>query len=425
MNNLIVSVKGGSPHLQVLMEMLNHQGIIFEKKQKGKKYACEIEIVDDFSATKTKKNKLYILTNFLQINAINYLSGHCQDNSTIPVLNFYEEVLLKNITEIFHKQKLPFVRKWYWPKFKRAAFVCTHDIDSIFEKHSWHKMARLRSKIYLKMKNVLPRFDKGYFHFMLKYLKKRKINSTFFFFSHYQDHSYFLKMIDVLSDLKHEIALHSISNSEKELISEIRTLRDHTDAEIRGVRVHLLKLRVPQSWVEMEKNLKYDMSFYKNEKFGYRAGLCYPFHPMIEGRFSELLEIPTLFMDWTAIEQNLTFENIRNRMYETIKYVERFNGCYLVNYHNEYFNKSGFKSIMRSLDFIVAYVNKHKYWKATGYELYRWWRKREKCKIKIELTRHGNIRGSSSDWMPVVIDISGKKHKAQLNRGRFLIKWNK
>jgi peptidoglycan/xylan/chitin deacetylase (PgdA/CDA1 family) len=421
----MVSIKGGNPHIAVLFEMLNHQGIIFERKKAKRNYACEIEIVDSFRGLKKKKNKLYILTNFLQINAINYLSGYCKDNVAIPVVNFYEEVLVKNITEIFHNQGLPMVRKWYWPKFKKAAFVSTHDIDSIFEKHSWHKSASLRSKAYLKMKNVLPRFDKGYFHSMLRYLERHKIKSTFFFFSHYEDKNYFSKMIEVLADLKHEVALHSISNSERELVAEIRSLREKTDSDIKGVRMHLLKFRIPQSWSEMERNLSYDMSFYKNERFGYRAGLCYPFHPMVEGRFSTLFEIPTLFMDWTAINRNMSFDDIRNKMYETIKYIERFHGCYVVNFHNEYFNRSGFRQIMKSLDFLISYINKHKYWKATGTELYRWWSKRERCRINIEYTSRGNIRGESSEWMPVVIDIGGKRHKAQLNKGRFLIKWDK
>lgn len=423
MRSLLISVTGEPPHVNVVKEILNHLGLIYENKQKGKKYACEIEIVDSFTKDVQTKNKLMILTNFIQKNAIEYLAGSSKKNLDYPVLNYYEEVLLNNVRQIFKEQGLPLVRKWPWPKFRQAAFISSHDIDTIFTKHSWHRTTPLKSKVYLSMKNLLPTFDKGYFNKMLKTLNRIKINSTFFFFHHYDDKKSFRAMLKRLEGSKHEIGLHSISNNETELMKEIQELKAAAGKEITGVRMHQLKLRVPESWKEMEKHLEYDMSFYKNKKFGYRAGLCLPYHPLIEGRFSNLLEIPTLFMDWTAIDQEMKLSDIRRQMYDSIKYVEKFNGLICVNYHNEYFSYSGYGQIMKSLEFIAHYVNKHKYWKATGREVDEWWRKRERARVNIAFTENGVIKGITDTPLPLVVE-NGKQIKIEA-KGRFEARWEK
>ncbi len=124
-------------------------------------------------------------------------------------------------------------------------------------------------------------------------------------------------------------------------------------------------------------------------------------------------------MDWTALHKKMTYVQIKEELLTILKQIEKYNGCLVLNFHNEYFNKIVFPQVYNTFIDILEYTQKNDYWVTTARECVEWWKKRESSKIDVRL-ENNKIIGTSSDEVPLAIEYKGKTEYLNV-KGNFCI----
>jgi len=192
----------------------------------------------------------------------------------------------------------------------------------------------------------------------------------------------------------------------------------YAKTEITGQRQHTLKFIVPETWVFLESNgLKYDSTFSCNTKFGFRIGICYPYHPFDKKNNTKfnILEIPMSYMDSIGYQYRNYAEcqhiSVISKLMDT---VEMYNGVLVLNFHNAYANKKLFPEIYNAFLESLNIVSQDKYWIATTGECAEWWLKRENAKIDIYYENQVII-GKSTVPFPISIEYPDKTKNVHVN----------
>lgn len=421
----------------VLEELLNHQGIIYdriyENNKKEVKYACIIAINE--SAFELSQN--YCIDKEQGILEVNkndlkkYCNALCGIDDTLylkdalfePMVSIYETKLVEKIKQIYHDQGLPFVQKWFWPNFANSCCIITHDIDELNYPPSIKKKNTLELIKYAYYKLIKKRAYGCNIPNIVKEETKRGIKSSFYFLSNYGKYSRdFLKVLEKIKKAGFEIglygSLHSFQ-SPKLLKKETEELEKLTKTKIHGERQHTLNFLVPHTWrYQDEIGLDYDCTFYYDDKFGFRSGICYPYHPFdaFTHKKFNVLEIPTSYMDWTGLSHNLSLYEQKNVFNELKKVVEEYHGCLVLNFHNMYLNEKHYPDIVKIYRSTLDYVKQNNYWIATAEECAEWWRKREKTNIDLRV-KNKDLYGNTTDISPLYIELSNRKiKKVEVNK---------
>lgn len=421
--------------VQIISELLNQQGIIFETISQDKwplsLYPCVIAVNLD---KETHELALRYCINgekgIIELEIGNselyrLLTGvddqlYLNDMLCDPLISKYASELSDKIKEIYHLHNLPFIQKWFWPDFANSCCVVTHDIDSLDHPPSFRKntLEWFRYAYY----NLIGKAYSSNISIILKEESEKDIKSSFYFFSDYGKYNPdFINYLDQIKKAKCEIGLHGslISfQSPKILLQEIKTLEELTEKKIYGERQHTLNFLIPHTWRYQDQiGLDYDHTFYYNDKFGFRAGLCHPYHPFdpFEKTKFNVIEIPTSYMDFTAIANKLTFEEQKEIINKLGEVVEKYHGCLILNFHNLYINTKKYPSIFNLFRHTLNYIKVNKYWVATAEECAKWWRLRENTNLNVQLV--GNVlHVSSNKNLPIYIESpEGRKQKINVN----------
>jgi hypothetical protein len=404
--NLKIGIFGSGISFTILKEFLNHIGIIYEPYKKDKEYPLVI-ISDSENFTAFIDENTIVFDEIIPIDKVTkILNGQSESILETPLLNEYEKELLNQIRKSIFDSNLPLVRKWFWPSFEKYCCIITHDIDRLnIPPNNYMHKTPIIMKIIAHLQYVYKRKIQkkneftDYIDLLIDIEKKYSVKSSFYFFPEYTEEKRFLKILDQLQKDNFEIGLHSNSSNYIELEEEIKKFEDKKAITIKGTRQHLLKFDAHTTWQYQEKLLEYDLSFYFNEYFGFRAGLCNPYRPL---NTSSIIEIPTSFMDWTALNLEMNYQEIEEKLNKVIHMIEEYNGCLVVNYHNEYFNKLLYPHIYKSFIYILKHIQTN-YWITTSRECTKWWKLREKAHIDICL-KERTIIGTSTDNIPIVIE---------------------
>lgn len=381
----------------VVCELLSQHGILYEDIKQGlnNKYPCILLIEYNIESEKIGLNKCLNPENIIHIERIISIekliqacTGHFEepylmDELIEPKISEYGIKILNLIKECYSRVDIPFIQKWYWPNFAEACLIFTHDID-----------------------NLSPRNKNGIFsyikHFVLKKLNrssnvleiadienKNNIKSSFYFFSDYKNNSEFKKILSILEKRGFEIGLHGSLFSYQDITllkNEIEKLSITSKTLISGERQHCLNFLNPHTWRYLDGlNLEYDLSFFYNDKIGFRCGICHPYHPFDALTFKKfnLIEIPTPFMDFTAIHRQLSENEIVSWIENLEKAILLNNGCLVVNFHNEYFGNRKYNHIENSFRMLMKKASSGSYWIATAKECSQWWKKRASASIYV------------------------------------------
>jgi peptidoglycan/xylan/chitin deacetylase (PgdA/CDA1 family) len=430
-------VPDGSAYDHVLTEMLDHQGIAYrmmgsqgaedgpyaavllarysEKGYSEARRHCDKEADIVIAERELPMERLLLL-----------LSGSVderRDNFDLEV-NKSEEILLSLVKERFFGSSLPLVRKWYWPKGSKACFVMSHDIDwfrySPFHKQVLRQSSNPARLAGLALGSVALRKDYGWnIPEMIRLEKESGASSTFFFQTQYGPDDVMLEKSAKLlrKEEGFEIALHGSHGSHKDptsLRDELQMLESKTGVRSRGVRYHILKFYVPLSWeIQCDAGLVYDATFYYNEYFGFRSGTCMPFRPISNGSKLPILELPTAYMDWTALHQELSAGEQIETIEKTRKLIESYNGAFVANFHNTYLNEGTFPGIYRSYRGLLKTVKEENYWIATASECAEWWYKRTAAQTNPRL-ESGEILVSKSE-VDTIVEKEGRDEPTMLS----------
>ena len=326
-----------------------------------------------------------------------------------PHLSVRSRAFLDSIRQSFFSKGLPFVTKIYWPQDAPGCLVLTHDVDWL-SYSPLHKSV-LRGTSPSKYLGLLLRYVMGKrFGYNVRSMIDLEtgfgMKSTFLFRTHYASHAEKLEgAIHQCQESGCEVALHAARKSHKSpeaMILEKSAMERITGSPISSIREHSLKFDYDKTWKCIEAaGLLYDMTFGENETTGFKAGLCYPYHPLgTEGNPYSMLEIPTSFMDWTAIHARMDYAKIEALLTRLIGSVTSLNGCLCVNFHNTYVDKDLFPGIERAYRFLIYQCKAAGFWVATAKECADWWTRREKATLNA-YSEDGVLKLDSED--PLVL----------------------
>ncbi|MCZ7395505.1 MAG: hypothetical protein ABOK23_13365 [Candidatus Methanoperedens sp.] len=398
----------------VITEILNHQGILFKicNEKNVENHSC---VISTINKDIKYKNVIYIDDDFLN-DYLFALTGSLKldekDRIDASVVE-HEIQLTEKIRNCYHGQNLPFIRKWFWPDFKQACCIITHDIDEI-DRCPSRKKSKFECIKYILSHIMLKSYGDN-IDTLLNIEDEKSIKSTFYLFPKYSQKSHFFNILEKIKHKGHEIGLHGSPEAaldEKDFIAEKQELQEKTGEEIIGHRQHTLTrafLNPKTLQIINNCNLKYDISIASNEKFGFKSGICYPYHPFDMDNKSKFkfLEIPSPYMDWTGIHRNFNAKQHIEIMAELTKTVELHHGCLVLSFHNSYINKRLFPEIYETFLKTLDYVSEKNYWIATASECAEWWQKREDVEMEIYF-ENGKIIGNSSTKMPIRIEYINK-----------------
>jgi hypothetical protein len=421
-------VTQGNVHDEVLLEMLDHQGVAYRIiNSEADHSAYPTVLLSRYSegayamARKSCESESDILVAEKNLDLdgtlalLQGLSTDKRDDFDLAV-NKEEDKLLSLIRANLFGQNLPLARKWYWPKMAPMACVLTHDIDW-FEYSPFHKQVLKQSANPVRLARLgigalIRGKDYGWnIPEMVKLEQGCGYRSTFFFQTSYGTQDHFLEeSAKLLKGGAFELALHGAHSSHNDaaaLSKELDTFRSRTGESSRGVRYHILKFETPKTWeIQSSAGLAYDATFFHNRFFGFRAGVCFPYHPLSNELRIPILELPTGYMDWTAFhrrqgarEQVETFEQSRMA-------VEAYHGVFVANFHNTYMNKETFPTMYDIFKSLLETSKAKGYWVATADECARWWNLRTAAQIDPRL-ESGKVVCSPAG-VDVIVERDGK-----------------
>jgi peptidoglycan/xylan/chitin deacetylase (PgdA/CDA1 family) len=419
-------VRTKEPHFSICKEILNHQGIIFKEIDNGSnlKYPCIIIPYTDGNDYSLIEEKCLDSKNIIDVQKsididliFRGLSGFLdelflKDELMDPILSRYEVKILNLVRKAYFKLKLPLIRKWFWPNFAQACCVISHDIDDLNILDFNANLIKNPIKILKTVGETIVKkgINKNYIPDLLNIEKQNDIKATYYFLPNYGKYQRYLPdIIKNVHQSNHEIGLHGDLHSAynpKKLNKEKEVIEKIIGEKIQSGRQHGLHFLTPQSWKYYENiGMTNDSTFYYNDEFGFRGGICLPYHPfdVITNKRINLLEIPMAFMDWTGLNKNLDIQGFQQIIDQLKKAVEEFNGCLVMNFHNRYFDPKNYPQIIKIFNNILEYTKREKYWMATAKECANWWLKREKTKMEIS-KENGNILFKTTNLLPILIE---------------------
>ena len=331
-------------------------------------------------------------------------------------VNQQEARLVTTIEEAMFNVGVPFVFKSFWPNEAEMCCVITHDVDW-FTYSPFHKVVLggplgLRGFIGLLYAYISGK-DLGWnVPTILSINRPYGTKSTFFFRTGYDSlDTYLEKSVELLKSEDYDVGLHAAhfahSNIDA-LRSEIELLSRRTRIRPNGIRHHIYKFNIPETWaLESSLGLQYDATFSYNRFFGFRSELCYPYHPFGESRLP-ILELPTSFMDWTALHRGRRGADTHSMVQSIIKRVKEYHGVFVSNFHNTYLNPHTFPDIVNAYTGLLDEATKQKYWVATAQQCIDWWGRRSSEKPRPVQTSAKAVSVHSS--FPLVINAeAGRK----------------
>ena len=422
-------VHQGTLYDDLLAELLEQQGVPFKTVLKGdavhhgpvaiiSRSTPEAHLRADDSCGGKKENVL-IGEEIVNLETIRIMLGGLQDNKKdnfgLPV-NEEGRKLVAAVGKRMSEIGLPLVLKSTWPKDAKACCVLTHDIDfmsfSPFHKVVLRGFDHPFRLVRLFYNGAVRRTNYGWnIPETIELEKQYGFRSTFLFMNRYEAHdeAYFARSLKLVKDGGSEIALHASESSHKTadaMDAEMEAFRERAGFYPQGLRHHILKFQAPETWVlESKFGLEYDATFGYNRFFGFRAGSCFPFHPFSATARIPILELPTGFMDWTALHRSDDSSKFREFLQLAKKRVEEFNGALVVNFHNTYLNKETFPFVIEEYESLLRDVREKGYWVATAAECATWWGRRSLEQIEPRMLDDGTILVSARDVSVQTFDM--------------------
>jgi len=409
----------------LLREMLDHQGISYEEingqlPPASSKYP--VVLIANYSSESYElarkscllEENVVIATRILNLELVLKCLSGTEDTKKDRfdlLVNQEESKLRDGIKDSLERLNFPLVLKWFWPGKSEICCVFTHDVDwfsySPFHKVVLHGRPRIFSILKMLFESSVLRKDYGWnIPEIIEIQKKYGTKSSFYFQTHYEKGSSLLtKSVKMLRSENFEIGLHA-SHSSHETIdalkNELNLFERNGCGFPAGIRFHILKFNVPKTWaLESEAGMEYDATFCYNRFFGFRAETCLPFHPIAEARMS-ITELPTSFMDWTALYRKKRGEDAQNILEEIKTKVKKYNGVLAVNFHNTYINKETFPDIYNLHEELAKEARSNGWWTATSRECVEWWSHRAGVELKPRMSDSKTVTVIPTDVTSIV-----------------------
>lgn len=202
-----------------------------------------------------------------------------------------------------------------YPGQHKFAATITHDVDFLFPSWKYLLYKGLTDKNFFF--SILKARKRTFLHTLSQIIKLEESlegKSTFYFLvgadlfekpscSFEQITKKLEEIVTLLSDNGFEIGLHTsyYKNSHLNLIlDEKNMLEKLVNHRVRGVRIHYLRFREPETWqVLCKAGFDYDTTYAFPDTVGFRNGLCHPFRPfdLQKQENIQIWEVPLIFSD--------------------------------------------------------------------------------------------------------------------------------
>ncbi len=283
-------------------------------------------------------------------------------------------------------RKYNIVQRSVWPKNHSFAACVTHDVDSVsegtFSNRCLQVSRRLHKGSHESVKKILwdaLKIPAGIFNgnnrlaqieFLTKFYLENRIKASFYIFVrpkladlHYNDCDYKLNesvifenenqplysVLEKLVSYGFEIGLHGSFNTFNNaalLLSQKEKLQNSINHNVSALRQHFLHFEIkctPEAI--QEAGFLTDSSIGFNTGTGFRSGTCFPYYlPYSKSTISTVFELPLVLMDTSMIfHSGLNWQHIYNKTEQLISHVESVGGCFTVNFHPNYLNKTDWR----------------------------------------------------------------------------------
>ncbi|MEM4500837.1 MAG: polysaccharide deacetylase family protein [Thermofilum sp.] len=287
-----------------------------------------------------------------------------------------------------------------WPRGKRFAACLTHDVDWAYPppKHT-EKVLRggigrvpLRAKVLWRLGSnsgwrlynpysldriiEVEREFSAVSSFMVKATPKEWLDEKH---EDLYNLNYLASRLERLIDNGWEVGLHAgyASHDNSERLAREKALLESTlnGYRVAGVRMHYLRFSYPDTWLAVEAaGFKYDTTLAFPDRPGFRNGMCYPFHPVVNDRMLNILEIPLAVMDTTfwgymRVQPSEALEMIR----ELACRVERVGGVLTVLWHNNTFCELLYGEWGRMYRSLLSFLRDRGAWLTNCLNLWEYW----------------------------------------------------
>jgi len=182
-----------------------------------------------------------------------------------------------------------------------------------------------------------------------------------------------------------EVGLHPSYNS-YDNINLLASEKNRFDRMIKntdyGCRQHYIRWKSPETWrIQNKAGVLYDATLSYADHVGFRCGICVPFQPfdIVDNTTLNIWELPLTVMDGSlqkADYQKLIPEIAYQEMIYYINTVRKYNGVFVLLWHNSSFDAEGgwdgWKDVYES---VMRYIAGQNAWVTSGREIVEWWKK--------------------------------------------------
>lgn len=296
--------------------------------------------------------------------------------------------------------------KFNYPDEKSWVLLLTHDVDDleVLNKHLLISLSYLPRNgdlrgMYNLLKGRLNPRSSPYKNFkrIIDLEQQYNATSTFFFLSAPEDifgRKYTLEetkdTLGFLIDKGCEIGFHtnyySYDDVEK-IKTEKASMESIVGRPIIGVRNHVLRFQLPQSWEILAKaGFSYDSTYGYADMIGFRNGMCHPFVPYnrLSDQPIDILEIPLNLQDWTI---GFVMKNNPEQTWFHAKHllnsVQKNHGVLNILWHNWTFSYPTSigtvfgKQWTKLYEKILAYASDHNAWITNCKDFYSYYQNHE------------------------------------------------
>ncbi|MDA4123000.1 MAG: hypothetical protein OK456_07470 [Thaumarchaeota archaeon] len=392
-----VGLAGQGAESEVLAEMLDHQGIVYDRVTPESKSRYPVILTPARSGGRDEIRTLLAHggseiagTEVVELGRVQKLLSGVDETPSdefTAFVNEQEEALLLKIRAVLAEQGLPLEQKWFWPGFAKAACILTHDLDwlvySPYHKVVLRSPGGLARQPALLYKRVVSRVKFGWnVPETISAETSAGFKSSFFVKTKYEraEQPRLAETVRLLKNSGADVGLHAARASyrkEESLRQEMSEFNEMFGHSPNGVRQHILKFEVPKTWrIQASCGLEFDATFSHTDHFGFRAGVCLPYRPLAGGERLPITELPTSFMDWTYLHRRYDRREVAATLKKVTDTVERHHGVLVVNFHNTYLDRNVFPDIWDDYLGLLEYLKSEKYWVATASECVAWWIRR-------------------------------------------------